>query len=356
MRLFLNAPRFSGLPVIDTAVPSPLREVHDFGSNPGNLRAWLHVPDALAPSPALVVVLHGCTQTAAGYDHGAGWSSLADAEGFVVLYPEQQRANNPNGCFNWFVPADTARGSGEALSIKQMIDTAVSRCGIDPEQIFITGLSAGGAMASVMLAAYPETFAAGAIIAGLPYGIAATVPQAFERMRGEGGKRGADLSAHVRAASDHEGPWPVVSVWHGSADATVNPANADLIVQQWLPLHDVRGPGTRDVVDGQARTSWRDRHGRVVVEQYTLARMGHGTPLATRGPDGCGAAGPFMLEAGISSTRHIARSWGLLGPQQAGIRPIPAVARREQRARPMVPANGPGAVIERALRAAGLLR
>src|SRR5829696_4407005 len=86
-----------------------LSETTGFGSNPGNLRMLTYLPKGQAGSPALVVVLHGCTQTAAGYDHGAGWSTLADRYGFALLFPEQQRANNPKTCFSWFQPGDTAR-------------------------------------------------------------------------------------------------------------------------------------------------------------------------------------------------------------------------------------------------------
>ena len=164
------------------AFDSPLKEMHSAGSNPGNLRMFAHVPDDLADNAALVVVLHGCTQTAPGYDYGAGWSTLADRYGFAVLVPEQQRSNNPNGCFNWFLPEDTQRGRGEAASIRQMVETMVREKGIDPRRVFITGLSAGGAMTSVMLACYPEVFAGGAIVAGLPYGAASNVQQAFESM------------------------------------------------------------------------------------------------------------------------------------------------------------------------------
>jgi poly(3-hydroxybutyrate) depolymerase len=88
------------------------------GSNPSALRALLHVPPGLSPDAPLVVVLHGCTQTAADYDHGSGWSELAERFGFAVLFPEQQRANNPNLCFNWFSPEDARRGSGEVESIR----------------------------------------------------------------------------------------------------------------------------------------------------------------------------------------------------------------------------------------------
>src|SRR6188508_3373251 len=159
-----------------------LREILGFGSNPGNLRMFDYRPSNLADSPALVVVLHVCTQSAAGYDLGAGWSTLADRYGFALLLPEQQRSNNPNGCFNWFLPEHNRRGEGEALSIRQMIERVIIEYGIDRSRVFITGLSAGGAMTSTMLACYPEVFAAGAIIAGLPFGAAANVMEAFEGM------------------------------------------------------------------------------------------------------------------------------------------------------------------------------
>ncbi|WP_426387881.1 extracellular catalytic domain type 1 short-chain-length polyhydroxyalkanoate depolymerase [Sphingobium sp. R-21] len=154
--------------------PSPVSEdigedrltcLREFGSNPGALRAKYYVPERLSAAAPLVVVLHGCTQTASGYDRGSGWSQLADEYGFALLFPEQQRSNNPNLCFNWFLPSDSKRDSGEALSVRQMIGEMVETYDIDQSRIFMTGLSAGGAMASIMLASYPELLAGGAIIA-----------------------------------------------------------------------------------------------------------------------------------------------------------------------------------------------
>src|SRR5688500_6255335 len=137
-----------------------LSRLSDFGSSPGALQARFYLPGNLSEDAPLVVVLHGCTQNAAGYDYNPGWSQLANKAGVVLLYPEHQRANNPNLCFNWFLPADTARDRGEALSIRQMIEAMVVTHGLDRKRIFITGLSAGGAMAVAMLAAYPDLFAA----------------------------------------------------------------------------------------------------------------------------------------------------------------------------------------------------
>src|SRR5207237_6254007 len=115
-------------------------------------------------------------------DLGAGWSTLADRYGFALLLPEQQRSNNPNGCFNWFQPEHSRRNQGEPLSIRQMIEKSVVDYGINRRRVYVTGLSAGGAIASNMVACYPEVFAGGAIVAGLPYGGATNVPQSFGRL------------------------------------------------------------------------------------------------------------------------------------------------------------------------------
>src|SRR4029077_6569240 len=239
-----------------------LRENFGFGSNPGNLRMFVYRPPSLADNPALVVVLHGCTQTAAGYDLGAGWSTLADRYGFVLLFPEQQRSNNPNGCFNWFQPAHSQRGKGEPLSIRQMIEKSVVDHRIDRRRVFVTGLSAGGAMTSNMLACYPEVFAAGAIVAGLPYGAATSVQQAFETMFQSPSRPAPEWGELVRKASSHRGPWPRVSVWHGNADKTVIPSNAQEILKQWTEVHGL--PLSSSVttrVDGFPREVWINEAG-----------------------------------------------------------------------------------------------
>ena len=147
-----------------------LKPITDFGSNPGNLRMLAYAPENLPAGAPMVVALHGCSQDANAYDHGAGWSSLADRLGFLVVYPEQQLTNNPKNCFSWFLPRDTARGDGEAHSIHQMVEHAIGKFGADREKVFVTGLSAGGAMAVVMLATYPETFAGELSSPGCPTG------------------------------------------------------------------------------------------------------------------------------------------------------------------------------------------
>jgi poly(hydroxyalkanoate) depolymerase family esterase len=336
-----------------------------FGSNPGELVARIYLPDGLRERAPLVVVLHGCTQSASFYDKGSGWSELACRHGFALLFPEQRRTNNANLCFNWFEPADARRGRGEALSISQMIQHMISRHDLDPSRVFVTGLSAGGAMAAAMLATYPELFAGGAIIAGLPFASANNVAEALERMRGHGAPSRQDLAARLQAAAPLGGAKPTLSVWHGTRDTIVDPVNARAIVDQWRDLHGLgTTPGAVEAIDGHRREVWRDAAGRDIVEEYMVQGMGHGTPLDTLGAENCGTPGPHMLEANICSTSRIARFWGLTDEAIArqersgseASRPTAPVVRGPSTL-PTIPAvPGIEAVIGNALRAANLMR
>jgi poly(hydroxyalkanoate) depolymerase family esterase len=307
-----------------------LREVVAKGANPGALLAFAYVPEQVSASPALVVALHGCGQTASDYNHGTGWSSLADQHGFVVLFPEQQSSNNPKACFSWFVPGDVTRGQGEARSIHDMVEHAIEAYGVDRRRVFITGLSAGGAMTSVMLATYPQTFAGGAIIAGLAYGSASSVQEAFQAMFTDRQFAAKELGDRVRNASEHRGSWPSVSVWHGTADAIVKPSNADHIVAQWA---DVLGfsphPTAEQRIGRHTRRAWNDADGNTRIEAFSLEGMAHGVPIsAATGAKSASHAGPFFLDVGLSSTHHIAHFWRLgetaarqAGTQEANIAP-----------------------------------
>ena len=352
-----------GLP--QTALASTrLRAFNETRPNPGQLKAWIYVPQSASLGAPLVVVLHGCTQDAAGYDQSSGWSRLADQHGFVVLYPEQQRSNNPNLCFNWFSADDAARGKGEARSIREMVAAVHARHGTDPQRVFVTGLSAGGAMAAVMLAAYPDVFAGGAVIAGLPFGVARSVPEAFDRMRGQGHPPVEALPDLVRSASSHSASWPILSVWHGSADQTVDQSNAFALIEQWRALHGApQTPGKTALVHGYPHRVWSDPSGRDVIEEYRITGLGHGTPLDTRGSRHGEQAAPFMLDAGISSTHLIGRFWNIV-PDQAdygrSIAPADAGGAAKLCQQPGQAAwsrdTGVQKTIEEALRNAGLMK
>ncbi|MCP3412431.1 PHB depolymerase family esterase [Bradyrhizobium sp. CCGB01] len=384
--LLKHLPKVDGLRLAELGrsadVSSPLEEVTGFGDNPGNLRMFAFVPAQLQKPRALVVVLHGCGQTAAAYDLGAGWSTLAQHYGFALVMPEQQRINNGNTCFNWFNPEDTARDSGEARSIREMVAHVVQAHRIDPRRVFITGLSAGGGMTSVMLATYPEVFAAGAVIAGLPYGIASNLREALDGMFHSPARPERELGDFVRRASNHRGPWPKVSVWHGSADRTVNPGNANEIVKQWLDLHDLpAAPMAETIVDGYPRQAWWNKDGETLVESYAITDMAHGTPLGLADNDQrYGVEGAFLIEAGISSSYHIAKFFGLTGwiadaagkkvearpaTSKPALPPAPHLARSIRAAVAEEPAEPKraeargfdlGQIITRALTAAGLMK
>jgi poly(hydroxyalkanoate) depolymerase family esterase len=280
--------------------------------NPGNLTMVRHVPDGLSSGRPVVVVLHGCTQTASVYGSGSGWVELADRMRFTVVMPEQSTANNINRCFNWFQSGDTTRGQGEAESIAEMVRQTVRDTGADPSRVYVTGLSAGGAMTAVMLATYPELFAGGGVVAGLAYRCAASMIEAFSCMYPGRNQTPAALGNAVRAASPHTGPWPVVSVWQGSADFTVAPANATELVEQWTNVHGIPATPTRtDTVAGYPHAVY-ESGGRKVVETYTITGMGHGQPVDPgTGAGQCGRAGAFVLDVNICAAWHMASAWNL---------------------------------------------
>lgn len=186
------------------------------------------------------------------------------------------------------------RDGGEPLSIRHLIKQVVEDHVIDPSRVFITRMSSGGAMTSVLLAPYPKVFA------GLPYRSADNMLEAMARRNGCGRPSDSQLDALVRWASTFTAPWPTISVWHGDSDTTIGNSNARTIVRQWHRIHKVEGPATRvELVDGYPREVWGDANGRVVIEQY---HWGHGPRHANQCQGRPGPWGSRRLDAG---RRHI---------------------------------------------------
>ncbi|BCJ48468.1 feruloyl esterase [Actinoplanes ianthinogenes] len=287
-----------------------LTQVGSFGSNPGALRMYSYVPAGLATGRPLVVALHGCTQSASDYYSHSGWPKYADLYQATVVFPEQTSSNNSLSCFNWFTAGDIARGQGEALSIKQMVDYAITTYGSDAKRVYVTGLSAGGAMTAVMLAAYPDVFAGGAVIAGLPYNCG-TVCQ--YQAQSKTPKQWGDL---VRAANPgYTGPWPRVGVWYGTSDTTVVPANATELRDQWTNVWGVSQTASSSATLPGSTTVeyYHDGAGKAAVSLYRVQGIAHGTPVAPGSAENqCGATGSYYL-ASICSSYYIAQSWGLAG-------------------------------------------
>ena len=346
---------------VTPAADRAIRDWPDFGPNPGKLRMLTYKPPSACRGAGLVVVLHGCTQGAASFAEGAGWLALADQNGFGVLLPEQLRSNNQNLCFNWFLPQHTRRGAGEAASLHAMTNHFVEAESFDPSKVFVTGLSAGGAMAATMLATYPETFAAGAIVAGLPYGSAGNVQEAFHAMFQVRRHDAPVWGEKVRAASEHKGPYPRIAIWHGTADQTVLPGNAEELTRQWLDVHGLPQAPSETAADGDSvHRIWRDAAGVPRVEQIMIEGMAHGVPVDAARADGAGGAeGPFLLDVGVPSSLRIAQSFGLAPAEPVTAkapRPAPAVALNGSAPKAAAVAKtGPDAIIRAALRKAGLL-
>jgi len=285
-----------------------------FGSNPGALRMLVYAPDGLPSGRPLVIVLHGCGQDAAAFAADAGWIALAQRCQMALLLPQQSFENNRGRCFNWFRPDDVRRGSGEALSIRQMIRCATKRFGSDPRQVYVAGFSAGGGMAAALLAAYPAVFAAGAIVAGMPVGAARTPVGAVLAMRraDRGRSRGA-LADDVRGAASSRSrrAWPRVSIWQGDRDRTVDPGNAEALAAQWSELHGYGPAPTTDVAaSGVRRRAWGRPNRPAAVDLWTLAHVGHGFPVEAGRAAG-GRAGAWVVDAGLCAAQHIAAFWGL---------------------------------------------
>ncbi|WP_236073110.1 extracellular catalytic domain type 1 short-chain-length polyhydroxyalkanoate depolymerase [Streptomyces tardus] len=288
-----------------------LEPVADFGSNPGALSMYRYAPEGLPAGSPVVVVLHGCAQGAADYFDGAGWQQAADTHGFAVVAPQQQAANNASRCFNWFEPGDTSRDSGETASILRMVDHTLEAYGGDASRVHVTGLSAGGAMTASLLAAHPDRFAGGGIVAGIPYGCATSMPTAFICMNPGATKTPQQWGDLVRAAHPgHDGRYPTVSIWHGSADYTVAAANASESVKQWTNAHatDQEPDATAELPGETVRNDYTDASGATVVRDYRVAGMGHGTPV--KPDENCGTAGAYFLDR-ICSTGQLVSDWGI---------------------------------------------
>jgi poly(hydroxyalkanoate) depolymerase family esterase len=256
--------------------------------------ALVHVPrglDRATPAP-LVCMLHGCTQDPAAFAAATLMNDTADRHGFVVLYPGQAVANNPTRCWNWFLPQHQRRDEGEPAAIAGLVRDLIgtsSECMVDPARVFVAGLSAGGAMAAILAACYPDLFAAAAVHSGLGYGAATSMTSAFEVMAGADGDADAQGLAAYAAMGNHARPVPSIVI-HGNADRTVATANAINVLRTAMIANHLAAPDTCDhdvthptsLWHGQAvgerpytQSRWADRRGVLMHELIEIDGLGH---------------------------------------------------------------------------------
>ncbi len=228
---------------------------------------------------ALVVMLHGCTQNPDDFAAGTRMNDAARRDGFYVLYPEQSREHNPQGCWNWFKHSHQSRERGEPAILVSMVQAVMAQHGIDAQRVYVAGLSAGGAMAAILGHTHPDLFAAVGVHSGLAAGAARDMPSAFAAMQG----RGAGPSRGER-------PPPTI-VFHGDEDRTVHPVNAERVLDG-VAAHSVQALAGQQGLRF-TRHLHRDEDGQVLAEHWVVHGAGHawsggstqGSYVDGRGPD-----------------------------------------------------------------------
>ncbi len=293
--------------------------VASFGTNPGNLNMYSYAPTSLPTNAPLVVVMHGCTQTASQYASESGWNILANQHQFYTVYPEQNAANNSSTCFNWFNYGDQNRGQGEALSIKQMIDYMQVHYSIDATRIYVTGLSAGACMTNVMMACYPEVLSKGAVMAGAPFKSATSSLTASNAMYGFVTHTAIVWGDSVRHQNPtFTGTFPKVAIFQGSSDLVVSPNNVPEQVKQWTNVHGA--DQTADLIQTNfngnslvTKNSYYNTSNQTVVETYTISGMGHGISVD---PGTCyqqgGTTGTYAFDENFHSSFWAAYFFNIL--------------------------------------------
>lgn len=307
--------------IIACAPAQQLTQVKEFGSNPGNLKMYVYTPAGINSQQRtpLVVVLHGCLQSAKVTARQTGWNKLADTYGFRVLYPQQRILNNPQKCFCWYRRNDIEKGKGESYSILQMIENVKRSNSIDSGQVFITGLSAGAAMGVALMADYPQTFSAGAIFAGGAYKTATNLWTGLLSLYGWRIKSPENWGALVREQNPgYTGPYPRMVIYQGKADVVVNRRNGNQLMKQWTNLHGLSTTPAETIrrfanIKAIEKNIYRTPEGKEAVLYYKVKHLGHALLVD---PGKCinqgGRRGLFSADKNYFSTYWTAVDFGLI--------------------------------------------
>src|SRR5690348_6203574 len=268
----------------------------------------------------LLVLLHGCSQTAADFAAGTGMNQLAEQYGFIVLYPQQTRRSNPTRCWNWFQSSHQFRGRGEPALIAHMVQEIrenTSHWTIDSSRVYVVGASAGAAMAVILGATYPDIFAAIGVHSGVEYQAVTNIIGGLKVMFGGGPDPVKQGRRAYEAMGSYKRMMPTI-VFQGTRDKIVHPINGDQVVQQWMQTNHLASDGLYvadfnnptnttfgQVPEGHSYTvyTWKDQTGREVQQYWKISGLGHawsgGNPAVShtdpRGPNASEAMYQFFM-------------------------------------------------------------
>lgn len=304
---------------VTACAPSKLIKEKQFGENQGNLKMYVYAPTIIEKSEkkrALIVALHGCSQTSKELALVSGWNKLADENNLVILYPNQKRINNVSKCFNWFELKDITKNSGELQSIINMVDHTINAYNIDTSQVFIYGLSAGAAMGVALLAVHPSYFKAGAIFAGTPYKVATNKIEAVKLVFGTNDKTPLEWGKLVSNDSI-EHSYPDLFVYHGTKDRIVNIKNSNELIDQWSYLHKIDALPDSSTTNYESapldRIAYTNSEGTEKIVFYKFYGMGHALPVDPgSGKLQGGKTSLFSRDVDFFSTYYVARDFGLI--------------------------------------------
>lgn len=278
---------------------------NSFGSR--DYKLWVSSGYRKEKAVPLVLMLHGCMQKPEDLATASGMNDLADANNFLVVYPQQVAAANPLSCWNWFEPKHQARDAGEPSLIAAVIQDLRSAYSIDNKRIYVVGISAGGAMAVVMAASYPDLFAGLGVIAGEEYKAGTTVEAGLASMKAGGPDPNQQgllaYQAMQKSLSGSKKRMPVIA-FHGTKDPYLNPLNTDQLIAQWAQTNDYLDDGkdndsvtiqspneTKGAVPGgysYTRHQYKDSSGRLLMEKWIVESLAHawpGSPIANQFAD-----------------------------------------------------------------------
>lgn len=302
---------------------------NSFGSR--DYKLWLATGYQKEKPVPLVLMLHGCMQKAEDLAALAGMNDLADENNFLVAYPQQVATANPLGCWNWFDPKHQSRDAGEPALIAAVVQDIRSAYSIDGKRIYVVGISAGGAMAVVMAATYPELFAGLGVMAGVEYKAGTTVEGGLASMKSGGPDPNQQGLLAFQAMQQGLGAakkrMPVIA-FHGTKDPYLNPLNTDQLIAQWAQTNDYLDDGKdNDSVSIQSpletkgavpngysytRSQYKDGNGRLLMEKWIVEGLGHawsGSPIANqfadaKGPKASAETWRFFTETSLVSPAH----------------------------------------------------